>query len=140
MKTTLKTIAFLLLASTVGSASAQDDPAKFASVDIHTNAVCNDCKHRIESEMLYVKGVQAVTVDLAKENIHVEYKAKKTDPAKLRGAVAKIGYQADDVQPDAAARAALPACCQMTKEEHDAPPPAPPVPSAAPEAVPAPHH
>ncbi|MCC6840688.1 MAG: heavy-metal-associated domain-containing protein [Flavobacteriales bacterium] len=116
----MKSLVFLLLAATVGSASAQDDPAKFASVDIHTNAVCNDCKHRIESEMLYVKGVQAVTVDLAKENIHVEYKAKKTDPAKLREAVSKIGYLADDVQPDAAARAALPACCQMTKEEHNA--------------------
>ncbi len=120
MKTTMKSLVFLLLAATVGSASAQDDPAKFASVDIHTNAVCNDCKHRIESEMLYVKGVQAVTVDLAKENIHVEYRAKKTDPAKLREAVSKIGYLADDVQPDPAARKALPSCCQMTKEEHNA--------------------
>ena len=140
MKTTMRSLAFLLLATTVGSASAQDGHGKFASVDIHTNAVCNDCKHRIETEMLYAKGVQSVTEDLDKEIIHVDYKAKKTDPAKLREAVSKIGYLADGVQPDAAARAALPACCQMTKEEHNAPPPAPPVPSAAPETVPAPQH
>ncbi|MBS1546225.1 MAG: heavy-metal-associated domain-containing protein [Bacteroidetes bacterium] len=120
MKTTLRTLAFLLLAATVGSAWAQDDHGKFASVDIHTNAVCNDCKHRIETEMLYAKGVQSVTVDLDKEIIHVDYKAKKTDPAKLREAVSKIGYLADDVQPDPAARKALPSCCQMTKKEHDA--------------------
>lgn len=117
MKNLMMIPAFLLL--TAGSTLAQDN-AKFASLDIHTNAVCNDCKHRIESEMLYAKGVQSVTVDLKKENIHIEYKAKKTDPAKLREAVSKIGYLADDVQPDPAARKALPSCCQMTKEEHDA--------------------
>jgi copper chaperone CopZ len=102
-------------------------------VDIHTNAVCNDCKHRIETEMLYEKGVQKVTVDLDKEIIHVEYKAKKTDPDKLRQAVSKIGYLADDVQPDAKARAALPSCCQMTREEHDAAPAPAPAPTPAPQ-------
>ena len=79
-------------------------------------------------------------MDLAKENIHVEYKAQKTDPAKLRAAVAKIGYLADDVQPDPAARAALPACCRMTKEEHDAPPAVAPDPAGGVQTVPAPQH
>ena len=129
MKKLIKGITFLLLAVT-GPVQAQDDHSKFASVDIHTNAVCDDCKHRLETEMLYAKGVQAVKVDLDKETIHVDYKAKKTDPAKLREAVSKIGYLADDVQPDSTARAALPACCQMTPEEHNAPlqPAAPPLP------------
>lgn len=127
MKNLIKGITFLLLAATV-PVQAQDQHSKFASVDIHTNAVCDDCKHRIESEMLYAKGVQSVNVDLDKEIIHVEYKAQKTDPAKLREAVSKIGYLADDVQPDPKAREALPACCQMAPSEHAAP-----VPPAAPE-------
>lgn len=111
MKNLLMIPAFLLL--TAGSSLAQDGSKdKLAMLDIHTNAVCNDCKERIESEMLYAKGVRSVSVDLDKETIHVEYKAGKTDPAKLREAVAKIGYLADDVQPDASARAALPDCCK----------------------------
>lgn len=127
MKNILKaTIMMLVLLG--GTARAQ---GKLAQLDIHTNAVCNDCKHRIETEVLYEKGVQKVTVDLDKEIIHVEYKAKKTDPDKLRQAVSKIGYLADDVQPDAKARAALPSCCQMTREEHDAAP--------VPSPTPAPH-
>ncbi len=129
---------YLLLGA--GSTYSQENHGKFASVDIRTNAVCDQCKHRIETEMLYVKGVQAVRVDLDKETIHVDYKAGKTDPAKLREAISQIGYLADDVQPDPKARVALPSCCQMTKDEHDAPPPAPPVPTAAPETVPAPRH
>lgn len=134
MKIAIRIMAPLFLLLIAGSGFGQD---KFASLDIHTNAVCNDCKHRIEGEMLYAKGVHSVTVDLKKENIHIEYKAKKTDPLKLREAVSKIGYLADDVQPDPAARKALPSCCQMTKEEHDASEapaaPAEPAPSAEPE-------
>ncbi len=138
MKNLMKAAALALLLLPATHLHAQAD--KFAHLDIHTNAVCDQCKQRIESEMLYEKGVHAVKVDVAKEVIHVEYKATKTDPAKLREAVSKIGYLADDVQPNAAARKALPACCQMTKDEHDAPPPAPPVPSGAPETVPVPQH
>ncbi|MCL4282413.1 MAG: heavy-metal-associated domain-containing protein [Flavobacteriales bacterium] len=130
MNNLMKTTVLLVLLLLAGTTWAQhDDHGKLASVDIHTNAVCGDCKHRIETELVYAKGVQGVTVDLAKEIIHVNYKPKKTDPAKLRLAVSKIGYLADDVQPDPQARAALPACCQMTREEHDATP-APAAPSA----------
>lgn len=116
-----QTLAIFLVLPGLQASAQEKDHGGLASVDIHTNAVCNDCKHRIETEMLYERGVQKVTVDLEKEIIHVDYKAKKTDPAKLRAAVSKIGYLADDVQPDPKSRAALPACCQMTREEHDAP-------------------
>jgi copper chaperone CopZ len=119
MKSLLMIPAFVLLTAVNSVAQDKGEP-QFASVDIHTNAVCNDCVKRIESDMIYEKGVQSVKVDLKKEIIHVEYKAKKTDPDKLRQAVSKIGYLADDVQPDSAARAALPDCCRMPKEEHDA--------------------
>ncbi len=139
LKNLFNGLAAIALLATAHRAQAQGDD-KLASVDIHTNAVCGDCKERIESEMIYVKGVRSVKVDLTNENIHVEYKAQKTDPAKLREAVAKIGYLADGVQPDPTARAALPACCRMTKEEHDAPPALAPDPAGGEQTVPAPEH
>ena len=80
MKNLLKTGAFLLLL-VAGRTYAQDaDNSKFASVDIHSNAVCDMCQTTIQTEMLYVKGVQAVKVDLETNTIHVDYKANKTDP------------------------------------------------------------
>ncbi|MGV9011400.1 MAG: heavy-metal-associated domain-containing protein [Flavobacteriales bacterium] len=140
MKNLLKTGAFLLLL-VAGQTQAQDaDHSKLTSVDIHTNAVCDMCQTTIQTEMLYVKGVQAVNVDLEANIIHVDYKANKTDPDKLREAVAKLGYMADNLMPDPEARKALPDCCQkegcgmpgMHKEEA-APVTAPAPTTAAPE-------
>lgn len=112
MKTLMRTLMMCLLLVATRSHAQDTDHSKYASVDIHTNAVCDDCQHRIQTEMLYVKGVQAVTVDLATNTIHVDYKANKTDPDKLRTAVTQIGYMADNMPPDPKARKALPDCCQ----------------------------
>ena len=144
MKNLLRISALLLLLVGARTYAQDADHSKLGSVDIHSNAVCDMCVTTIQTEMLYVKGVQAVKVNLDANTIHVDYKATKTNPDKLRQAVAKLGYMADDVMPDAAARKALPDCCQAEgcglpsekNAEHAAPaPPTPPTPEepAAPE-------
>lgn len=126
MKKTLKLFTVLSLLVLAGSAQAQKAD-KFARLDIHSNPVCGECKQIIETEMLYAKGVHAVNVDVDAKVIHVEYKAKKTGPEKLREAVSKIGYEADGLAPDMKARKALPMCCQVEEHDdhHDAAPAAP---------------
>lgn len=110
---------FLLL----GSISFAQHKGDHPSVDIKSNAVCGMCKKTIETELLYEKGVKSVSLDLASSVIHVDYDTKKTEPAKIRQAVAKLGYAADDVAPDMKARENLPACCRtegcgMPAEKH----------------------
>ena len=112
MKKLLRTSSFLLLFATASTYAQDADHGKYTGLDIHTNAVCDMCQNTIQTEMLYVKGVQAVNVDLTANIIHVEYKAKKTNPDKLREAVTKLGYMADNLMPDREARKALPDCCQ----------------------------
>ena len=138
MKNLLRTTAVLLLLVAAKTHAQDVNNDKFTGLDIHTNAVCDMCQNTIQTEMLYVKGVQAVKVDLTANIIHVDYKASKTDPDKLRHAVAKLGYMADDLMPDPEARKALPACCQKegcgmpgeNKGEVEAPaPPTPPAPT-----------
>lgn len=136
MKNLLRISALLLLLVGARTYAQDADHSKYASLDIHSNAVCDMCETTIETEMLYVKGVQAVKVNLDSNTIHVDYKPNKTNPDKLRQAVAKLGYMADDLMPDPEARKALPDCCQAEgcgmpsekEEEHAAP--APPTPSA----------
>lgn len=123
MKNILKTIVMALVLMG-GTVHAQD---KFAQLDIRSNPVCDQCKHTLETEMLYVKGVHAVSVDVDAKIIHVEYRPKKTNPEKLRQAVSKIGYEADGLAPDMKARKALPACCQL--EDHNDHPEGPVTPS-----------
>ena len=136
MKNLLRISALLLLLVGARTYAQDADHSKFASVDIHSNAVCDMCVTTIQTEMLYVKGVQAVKVNLDSNTIHVDYKPNKTNPDNLRQAVAKLGYMADGLMPDPEARKALPDCCQAegcgmpgeNKAEHEAP--APPVPPA----------
>jgi len=135
MKNTLKTILLMLLLLAIPRLYAQHpEHGKFASLDIRSNAVCDMCVTTIESEMLYVKGVQKVRVDVDANIIHVDYRANRTDPDKLRKAISDLGYMADDVPPDPEARKALPDCCQdegcgLPAEKHQG---APGVPTHAP--------
>lgn len=96
----------LLSARLVG----QDD--KVTRLDIRTNAVCDMCVKTIETEMLYEKGVRSVHVDLETNMIQVGVDPKKTDVIKVRTAISKLGYAADDMAPDMAAREKLPDCCK----------------------------
>lgn len=105
MKTLLTTLALLF----VQGATAQKD---IATVEIKSSTICDMCEKTIETELIYEKGVKKVDVHLEDAIVHVEYDAKKTSPEKIRLAISKLGYSADDVPGDEAAYRKLPACCQ----------------------------
>jgi copper chaperone CopZ len=107
MKTLITAI--LLLSTTFLSAQ---DKKKIGSLDIKTSTVCDMCETTIEENLIYEKGVKEVSVDLAASMIHVRYDPKRTDPSRIRTAVSKLGYMADEVMPDMKAFKNLPECCQ----------------------------
>lgn len=90
---------------------------KTEKVEIQTSAQCQMCKDRIEKDMAYEKGVKSVNLDIETKILTIEYRTDKTDPKKLKVAVSKIGYDADDVAADKKAYDKLLACCQ--KGGHD---------------------
>lgn len=95
------------------TASAQETTtAKTAEIKIMTSAVCGSCKTRIEKNMAFEKGVTNAVLDLKTKIVTITYKPSKTDPDKLRLALSKIGYDADDVKADTTAYEKLPACCK----------------------------
>lgn len=105
----------LILALFMGmGVSAQEDSQKedMAYMVVQSTTVCNMCKTTIEEEMPFVKGVHKATVNLETNEIGVDYNPKKTDKEKIKLAISKLGYQADDVPADQKAFAKLPACCQ----------------------------
>jgi copper chaperone CopZ len=96
-------------------ASAQK---KVEEVKIQTSAQCEDCKERIEKELVYTKGVKSVDLDLETKIVTVSYRTDKTDADKLRKAIAGVGYDADDVKADPKAYDKLPACCKKGGHDH----------------------
>ena len=85
------------------------------SVTIQTNGVCQKCADKFKENVPYFKGVKSYTYDQKTAKLTINYDAKKTNPDQLRQQISKLGYNADNVKADQAARAKLPACCRAEK-------------------------
>jgi len=114
--TGLLMVAFLIFAI-AGTALSQEQK-KVETITIKTSAVCGMCKERIENDMKFEKGVTDVNLDLKTKILTVTYKTSKTNPDKLREAVTKIGYDADDKPADTKAYEKLPVCCKKDAPPH----------------------
>lgn len=112
MKKSAFVFAFLTLFVFTNYAVAQ----KTAEIKIKTSAQCGMCKDRIEKAMSYESGIISTNLDLVTKDVTVVYKPNKTNPDKVRIALSKIGYQADDFKADPIAYENLPACCKVPDE------------------------
>jgi copper chaperone CopZ len=61
------------------------------------NALCVDCKARIETYLKRYDGVQEINVNYRKGETKVKYWTDRTDIEQIKAAIANAGYDADDV-------------------------------------------
>jgi len=111
MKTNIKRFGLLLLFSGMWLIylNAQQQTSE---VVIKTSAQCQTCKSTIEKNLTGLKGILSANLDLATKNVKVVYSPEITNPDKIREAISKIGYDADNVKADPTAYQKLPTCCQ----------------------------
>lgn len=88
------------------------------TIVIQTSAKCGKCKARLERELMFEKGVISVSLDNTTKKLSVVYKADKTNPEKIKLAVTKIGYDADEIAANQKAHDRLPKCCQKSADPH----------------------
>ena len=93
-------------------AQQKNESKGMQKVQIKTSAQCDMCKMRIEEALAFTKGVKKSELNVETKIATIFYKAKKTDIQKLKEAIAKVGYDADEIPADQKAYDALPACCQ----------------------------
>lgn len=85
---------------------------------IQTNIYCNHCAkcetcgEKFQKVLLREKGIQMVTLDEKEMTIEVVYSTKKTDLIKIKTAITKLGYDADEMKADVAAYEGLDNCCK----------------------------
>lgn len=108
--------AILMLMLFCNSAFAQS--RNKAEIKIKTSAECEMCKNTLEKAMSFEKGVKKASLDLSTRELTVVYNPKKTTPENLRNAIAKAGYDADDVKANNKAYQKLPECCKKGGMEH----------------------
>ncbi len=103
-------IALIILGGYI-NASAQDTTAV-----IKSTAQCGECKEKIEAALNFEKGVKSSNVNIETKEVTVVYNSQKTDINKIRTAISKPGYDADEVPADEKAYKRLKPCC--TKDGH----------------------
>ncbi len=119
MKTIISILGSLFLSIMMAStAHAQEKKKNYEEVEIRTSAVCGMCEERIEGNIAFEKGVKKVELDDQTKVVTIGFDPRKTDADKLRQAISKLGYDADDVEADQVAHDKLPACCQKGNEPH----------------------
>lgn len=119
MKSKILVVVLVLLHAASHAGILKDEKtAKTAKITIKTSAVCQQCKDRIEKNMAFEKGVRSVVLDLKTKELTVEYRTAKTNPEKLKTAVTKIGYDADEMEADPKAYEKLPTCCKKDAPPH----------------------
>ena len=110
---------FILAIVAIFSLSAFAQKSTVQTVTIQTNGVCQKCADRFSENVPYFKGVKSYTYDMKTAKLTINYDSQKTNPDQLRKEVSKLGFNADNVKADAAARANLPACCRGEKSCSD---------------------
>lgn len=115
----MKKILILTLALFAGISFANAQQSKWATVEIKTSGICDMCKETIETALAYEKGVKKSDFDVKTHIVTVTYNPAKTDPDKIRLAISKAGYDADDVKADPKAYDKLDECCKKGQECKD---------------------
>lgn len=115
LKMKLKFLIFLMLFLFVNKTNAQ---SKVTTINIKASIYCDHCKQcgscgsRLENAVYSLKGIKTVDVDEKSKTVNVVYNPKKTTPQQIRQAIAKVGFDADDVKADPTAYTKLDECCK----------------------------
>jgi hypothetical protein len=85
---------------------------KKVTVKIKTSAECDMCKTRLESNLIYEKGVKFCKLDVPSKVLSITYNSEKTNLENLKKSISMLGYDADELAADTAAYNKLPECCK----------------------------
>jgi len=108
---------FLFLGLSFSSSAQTAKPAKGMeqTVSFKVEGNCGDCKARIESTALDIKGVKKAEWDRQTDML-VLVGSAKMDKQKVADALAKAGHKSQLAEADPKAYAKLPECCQYDGE------------------------
>jgi cation transport ATPase len=116
MKKSLKSIMFLLAVFFISNAAIGQKTNQKAVIRTTLNCDhCNECETcglKFKTEMLKINGVKMYSLDDKTMEFTVYYNVKKTDLEKIKVAISKLGYDADDVKAELSSFEKLDNCCK----------------------------
>ena len=118
MKLFVKTLVIIIITLLFSNNTFAQAQKTTQTATIKTAIYCDHCKNcetcgdKFNRTLLKEKGVQMVLLDEKAMTIKVTYNSKKTDLQKIKHAISKLGYDADEVKAEAVAYSGLDDCCK----------------------------
>jgi len=92
------TAVVFLLATSIVSAQDKKENDKTTQVVFSVNLHCENCVQKVKKNIPYEKGVKDLTTNLEKQLVTIKYQTDKTDKAKLKKSIEKLGYTCEEVK------------------------------------------
>ena len=105
----------LVVARLSAVSSAQTKPVQTAKIKT-PNALCAECKTRIEMYLRRYDGLVFLDVNYRKGETTVKYLTDRIDIEQIKTAISNIGYDADDVPANEEAYKRLPKSCKKFED------------------------
>lgn len=92
--------------------------SKVATIKVQASIYCDHCKRcescggRLEKAVFTERGIKRVDLDEESKSLTIIYNPQKTSPEKIRTAISKVGFDADDIKADPEAYEKLDECCK----------------------------
>lgn len=117
----------ILFSAFISGASAQVKPVVTAVIKT-PNALCENCKKRIEGYVKPYDGVLEILVNYRKGETRVKYVTDRINIEEIKAYIANCGYDADDVLAAEDAYKRLPLSCKKFEDGGGHPKPKPKIP------------
>ena len=108
-------MAAIAIISLQSAVSAQTKPVMTAVIKT-PNALCQECKTRIEGYLKQYNGILEVNVNYRKAETKVKYVTDRINIEEIKAAIANAGYDADDVPANEDSYKRLPKNCKKPED------------------------
>ena len=98
------------------SIQAQEKLNKNAKYEIEVNGSCDMCQSRIQKAAFSVSGVKSATWSVETHKLNLILNEEKATILDVKKAVAKAGYDTDEVKAASENYDKLPGCCQYERK------------------------
>jgi cation transport ATPase len=98
------------------SIQAQEKLNKNAKYEIEVNGNCETCQSRIQKAAFSVSGVKSATWSIKTHQLNLILNEEKASILDVKKAIAKAGYDTDEVKATNENYTKLPGCCQYERK------------------------
>ncbi len=113
MKKLILTVVFILGGFSI---QAQEKLNKNAKYEFEVNGSCDMCQSRIQKASFSVAGVKSATWSIETHKLNLILNEEKATVLDVKKAVAKAGYDTDEVKATSENYTKLPGCCQYDRK------------------------